>query len=98
MDEFKSDDSDDDQHDRDQADNMGGIAEKDDACNNGAGSADPGPHGISSADRNGLHGLGNGEEAEYDEDDSDDARDELAESLTIFEGDGEADLKETGKK
>ena len=98
MNEFKADDPDDDQHNGDQADDMMRIAEKYDPCHDGAGSADPGPNGISSSNGDGLHGLRNREKAQNNKNNGDNARDKLAEPLAIFQSDGKADLKESGKQ
>ena len=92
---FKADDPDDDEHDRKQPDNMVGITEENNSCHYGSCSADPSPDRIGGSDWDGFHGLRNGKEAHHNENNCDDARNELAESLTIFQGNGKADFKKS---
>lgn len=71
--QFKADDSNNDQENGDQADEMIRIAKKEDSTDNSACSANSCPYGISSSNRNALHGLRDGKEAEDDKNNCDDA-------------------------
>lgn len=93
MGELKAYDPYDNQKDRDQADDMVGVAEKDDPADDGAGGADSGPYRIGCPYGDILHGLGDGKEAEDDKNDGDDTGDELGKALAILQRNGEANLK-----
>lgn len=72
---------------------MVGIAKKENSADHCSCSSNSRPYGVSSADGNALHGLGDGEEAKDDENHSDDAGNNSCETLAEFQGDGKADLK-----
>ena len=93
--QFKSDNSDDDEHDRKETDNMVRVSEENNSCHDGSGSADPGPDGICRSYGDGFHRLRNRKEAHHNENNGDDARNELAKSLAVFKGNGKADFKKS---
>ena len=84
MDKFKTDDPNDDKGDRNKSNYMVGVSEENNAADDSSGSTDAGPYGIGCADRYGFHRLGDTKEAEHDKNNSNDAGDEPAKSLTKF--------------
>ena len=98
MGQLKTDDSNDDQEDRYQANEVIGISKKDDTADNSSCSANSRPNSIGSANRDCLHGLRNGKETQHDEDNSDDARDQSGKTLAELERDGKADFKKASEQ
>ena len=95
MGEFEADDADDDEEDGDEPDDVIGIAKEEDSANDGARCTDPCPHGVGGSNGDALHGLGNGEKAEDDEDDGNYAGNYLGEPLAEFKRDCKADFEKT---
>lgn len=56
--EFEADDADDDEKDRDESNDVIGIAEEDDAAYHSSCGANARPNGVGGTDRNALHRLG----------------------------------------
>ena len=81
MSEFESDNSNNDEKDRNQADNVIGISKKENPTNNCSCCSNSCPHCISRSNGDDLHRLRNGKETQYDKDDSDDAWDQTCKTL-----------------
>lgn len=70
------------------------VTKKDDPRDHSAGCANPGPNGIGRTYGDGLHGLRNRKKAQHNENHCDDARDQFAKPLAIFQRNRKANLKE----
>lgn len=81
MGDFKADDAEEDQKERNQSDDVIGVSKKQHAADDSSCGADPCPDSVGCADGDKLHRLGDGEEAKYDENDGDDTGNESSESL-----------------
>ncbi len=77
MGELEANDPDDDEKNRDQANDVVGVAKEENSACDCARSSDASPNGISGSDGDCLHRLGDGEKAQHDENHRNDARDQL---------------------
>jgi len=95
---FKTDDAGNNEKDRDKPDNMIRITKKENPAGDRPCSANSRPNGVSSADRDSFHGLGDGKKTQDNKDEGNDAGNYPGKTLRVFEGNGKTDLKKSCQK